>query len=50
MLAHVQPNKVESAYNRATYMHRRRELAQIWSDMLMHGMKKPTNLPFLLRK
>lgn len=33
MLAHVPKEKVEGAYNRAAYMHRRRELASIWADM-----------------
>jgi len=33
MLAHVPKGKVESAYNRAAYMPRRRELALIWADM-----------------
>lgn len=36
MLAHVQEG-VEAAYNRALYLPRRRELAQIWADMLMPG-------------
>ena len=36
MLAHV-PSGVEAAYNRAAYMPRRRELAQEWADLLMHG-------------
>ncbi len=36
MLAHV-PAGVEAAYNRAAYMPRRRELAQEWADLLMHG-------------
>jgi integrase len=35
MLAHIPENKIEGAYNRAAYMLRRRELAQIWADMLM---------------
>lgn len=37
MLAHF-PDNVESAYNRASYMPRRRELAQIWADMLLSGV------------
>lgn len=36
MLAHVQEG-VEAAYNRAAYMPRRRELAQEWADLLLHG-------------
>ncbi|WP_264574879.1 tyrosine-type recombinase/integrase [Sphingobium sp. B11D3A] len=34
MLAHMRGD-VEAAYNRAAYMPRRRELAQIWADMLL---------------
>ena len=37
MLAHVVEDKVEGAYNRAAHMDRRRELAQIWADMIMDG-------------
>jgi integrase len=36
MLAHIKGD-VEAAYNRALYLPRRRELAQIWADMLMPG-------------
>jgi integrase len=35
MLAHVQGDAVESRYNRAAYMPRRRELAQQWADLLV---------------
>jgi len=38
MLAHVALDKVEGAYNRAAHMERRRELAQIWADMLLGDM------------
>src|SRR5690606_11895328 len=38
MLAHVPKNEVESAYNRAAYMPRRRELAQEWADLLLDGL------------
>ena len=37
MLAHVVEDKVEGAYNRAAHMDRRRELAQIWADIIMEG-------------
>lgn len=37
MLAHVPKDKVESAYNRAAFMPRRRELAQEWADVLLEG-------------
>jgi hypothetical protein len=50
MLAHTQTNKVESAYNRAAYMPRRRELAQIWGDMLMQGLPEPATLVALARR
>jgi integrase len=38
MLAHVPSNRVEGAYNRAAYMHRRREIAQEWADLLTDGL------------
>jgi integrase len=41
MLAHVPKDKVESAYNRAAFMPRRRELAQEWADMLLDGFSEP---------
>lgn len=37
MLAHVDDD-VEAAYNRAAYMPRRRQLAQLWADMLLAKM------------
>lgn len=37
MLAHVPKDKTEAAYNRALYLKRRKELAQIWSDIIMEG-------------
>ena len=44
MLAHIPKEKVEGAYNRAAYMPRRRELAQIWADMLSDGLPDPGTL------
>lgn len=44
MLAHVPPNKVESAYNRAAFMDRRREIAQEWADLLMEGLPRAASL------
>ena len=41
MLAHIPKEKVEGAYNRAAYMPRRRELAQVWADMLSDGLPDP---------
>jgi integrase len=37
MLAHAPQDKTEAAYNRAIHMERRRELAQLWADMLLEG-------------
>ncbi|MBL9069904.1 MAG: integrase arm-type DNA-binding domain-containing protein [Sphingopyxis sp.] len=39
MLAHVSEDKVEGAYNRSQHMERRRELAQIWADMLLEDIQ-----------
>ena len=44
MLAHVPKEKVESAYNRAAFMPRRRELAVTWADMLSEGLPEPVVL------
>jgi integrase len=41
MLAHVPKDKVEGAYNRASYMPRRREIAQEWADMVTAGLEPP---------
>jgi integrase len=52
MLAHI-PEGVsgsESAYNRAAYMERRRELSNAWADMLMDGLAKPETLLFGSRR
>ena len=38
MLAHVPKEYTEAAYNRAAYMPRRRELAQVWANMLSEGL------------
>lgn len=35
MLAHTPKDRVEAAYNRALYLPRRIELAQIWADLIM---------------
>ena len=37
MLAHIPPNTSESAYNRAEHLARRRELSQIWADLILEG-------------
>lgn len=44
MLAHVPKEKIEGAYNRAAYMPRRREIAQLWADMLTKGLPDPAVL------
>ncbi|MDB5579788.1 MAG: integrase [Bradyrhizobium sp.] len=44
MLAHAQDDKTEGAYNRAAHMDRRRELAQIWADMLLEDMPHANDL------
>ncbi len=46
MLGHVAIDKVEGAYNRAAHMDRRRELAQIWADMLLEDAARATDLMF----
>lgn len=43
MLAHMS-DTVEAAYNRAAYMPRRREIAQLWADMLLDGLPPPETL------
>lgn len=50
MLAHVPKGKVEGVYNRAAYMPRRRELAEIWSAMLSKGLPNPKTLAILPSK
>lgn len=40
MLAHTQQG-VEPVYNRALYLPRRREIAQLWADLLMVGSVAP---------
>jgi integrase len=44
MLAHIPPNTVEGAYNRAAYMERRREIAQEWADLLTQGLVQSREL------
>ncbi len=50
MLAHVPSGTVEAAYNRALYLKRRTELAQIWADMLIVDMKPPLDIIRLPRR
>lgn len=44
MLAHVPKDKVEGAYNRAQHLARRRELAQIWADLILEGARPALEL------
>ena len=44
MLAHVPKDKVEGAYNRAQHLARRRELAQLWADLIMEGLPAAATL------
>ena len=37
MLAHAPKDRVESAYNRAEYSQRRREIAMEWAALLVDG-------------
>jgi hypothetical protein len=37
-------NKVEAAYNRARHLARRRELAQVWADLILEGAKPASEL------
>lgn len=44
MLAHATGDKTEAAYNRALHLQRRRELAQIWADLLCDGLPAPAQI------
>lgn len=44
MLAHVKKDRTEAAYNRAEHLERRRELAQIWADLLLEGFPPAESL------
>ncbi|WP_372731907.1 tyrosine-type recombinase/integrase [Novosphingobium sp.] len=50
MLAHVPENKVESAYNRAEFMPRRREIACEWAKLLLDKMQPADELLTLARR
>jgi integrase len=50
MLAHVPENKVESAYNRAEFMPRRREIACEWADLLLEDMRPAKDLLTVARR
>ncbi len=44
MLAHVPKDRVEGAYNRALHLNRRKELAQLWADIILDGKKPAAEL------
>jgi integrase len=44
MLAHVPENKTAAAYNRAEHLQRRKELAQIWADLILEDAKPAVSL------
>lgn len=50
MLAHIPPNTVEAAYNRAEHIERRRELACLWADMLLEGAPPAAALLYGVRR
>lgn len=50
MLAHVPENKVESAYNRAEFMPRRREIACEWAGLLLKGMQPAEDMLTVARR
>ncbi len=50
MLAHISGDKTEAAYNRAVHLERRRELAQIWADLILEGAVPAEDLLGGLRK
>ena len=43
-LAHVDPNEVRSAYNRAQYVERRRPMMEWWSNQIVEAKKKALEL------
>ncbi|MCR0981771.1 tyrosine-type recombinase/integrase [Roseomonas populi] len=49
MLAHAPGSGVESIYNRAAYMPRRRELAHEWAALVMEGLSPAASLVALPR-
>lgn len=50
MLAHAPKDKIEGAYNRASYLPLRREIAQEWADLLLEGRPAPMELLGLARR
>lgn len=50
MLAHTPENKVESAYNRARFMARRRAIAEEWAELITLGLLPAADLLELSRR
>ena len=50
MLAHVQGDKVEAAYNRAEHMALRREIAEEWAALIAEGLKPAEDLLTVARR
>lgn len=50
MLAHVQGDKVEAAYNRAEHMARRRDVAEEWAGLVMQGQRTAEDLLTVARR
>ncbi|MCZ8546260.1 integrase arm-type DNA-binding domain-containing protein [Mesorhizobium qingshengii] len=44
MLSHLPKDGVERAYNRAEHLARRRELAQVWADLILADARPATDL------
>ena len=50
MLAHSPKNMVEAAYNRAEHSERRKQLYQIWADLLFDGLRPVRELTMMPRR
>ena len=50
MLAHVPKDETESAYNRAKYLRRRAELAQIWAYLITTTLRPAGDLLSMPRR
>jgi integrase len=50
MLAHVPKDQIEGAYNRATYLPRRREIARLWANKLCANLPPTETLAAMLSR
>lgn len=50
MLAHKPKDAVEAAHSRSPHMARRRELSQLWADLITEGLPGPETLLELPRR